>query len=103
MAYNLIVTERAENLLDKIINYMLYHLKNEQAASHLLDSVEKIYERLEENPCQFVKNKDPYLKQKGYREAVLTDMNYMIVFRVEGRNVYIMGIFHQLEDFRRNI
>ena len=41
MAYNLIATERAENLLDKIINYMLYHLKNEQAASHLLDSVEK--------------------------------------------------------------
>ncbi len=50
-----------------------------------------------------MKSKDPYLKQKGYREAVLTDMNYMIVFRVEGRNVYIMGIFHQLEDFRRNV
>lgn len=50
MAYKLIVTERADELLDNLIYHLLYRLKSEQAARHLLDGIENVYKRLEENP-----------------------------------------------------
>ncbi|MGN0353706.1 MAG: type II toxin-antitoxin system RelE/ParE family toxin [Muricoprocola sp.] len=87
MAYNLIITEKAEELLDKLVYHLVYILKNDQAAAHLFDSVEEIYDRLGENPYQFPESRDANLKRLGYREAVLADMNYVIVFRIEETSV----------------
>jgi len=53
MAYKLIVTEHTDELLDNIMYHLLYRLNSEQAARHLLDGMENVYERLEENPQQF--------------------------------------------------
>ena len=44
MAYNLRITKHAEKLLDRLVYYMLYRLKNEQAAKHLLVCINDIYE-----------------------------------------------------------
>lgn len=70
MAYKLNVTEHADELLDRLIYHLIYRLRNEQAARHLLDSMEVIYDRLEVNPFQFPECRDVYLAKKGYREAV---------------------------------
>lgn len=99
MAYNLIVTERADELLDKILNYLIYQLKNEQAAKHLLDEIQHIYDRLEENPLQFPLSRDRFLANRGYHEAVTKQMNYVIVFSIKRNIVNIVGIFHQLENY----
>ena len=48
MEYRLVITEHAEELLDNLIYYLLYKLKNEQAAKHLLNGVENVYERMEQ-------------------------------------------------------
>ena len=103
MGYRLIITDRAEELLDGLMNYLLYKLKNQQAAIHLLDNIERIYDRLEENPFQFPLSMDTYLLHKGYREAVLPDMNYVLIFKIEGNNVYVLGVFHQLEQYRKKL
>lgn len=103
MGYRLIITDRAEELLDGLVNYLLYKLKNRQAAIHLLDNIERIYDRLEENPFQFPLSMDTYLLHKGYREAVLPDMNYVLIFKIEGNNVYVLGVFHQLEQYRKKL
>ena len=57
MAYKLIITEHANVQLDNIVYHLLYRLKNEQAVKHLLDGIEKIYNRLEVNPKQFSKQR----------------------------------------------
>lgn len=103
MVYKLVITERAEELFDECIYYLIDKLKNKQAAEHLLGSVDKIYNRLEENPYQFPECRDKYLKGLGYREAVVTDMNYLIIFKVENDRVYMLGIFHQLENYRNKM
>ena len=103
MAYRLRATEHAEELLDDLVYYLIFRLKNDQAAAHLFDEIEKIYVRLEENPYQFPESRDVYLNRLGYREAVLPDMDYVIVFRIEEDLVYVLGIFHQLENYRRKI
>ena len=81
MRYKLIITERAEQILESLVCYLLYHIKSEQAASHFLEQVEELYNRLEENPYQFPECKDEYLLYKGYREALFPHMNYLIIYR----------------------
>lgn len=100
MAYKLIISEHADRLLDQLIFHLIYRLKNEQAAKHLLDELDKIYDRLEDNPKQFHHSRDRYLEKKGYREAVVSQMNYVVVFDVNDDCVYVLGIFHQLENYR---
>ena len=53
MAYKLIVTEHADELLDNLVYHLLHQLKNEQAARHLLNGIENVYERLEKILCNF--------------------------------------------------
>lgn len=100
MDYRLMITERAEQLLEQLVNYILYKFRNEQAARHLLDDIEQLYDRLEDNPYQFADCRDPFLKSKGYKEAVVKDMDYILIFRMEGNVVYVLGIFHQLENYK---
>ncbi len=103
MTYNLIVTEHADELLDNILNYLIYQLGSGQAARHLLDEIERIYDRLVENPLQFTFSRDTYLAERVYHEAVTEYMNYVIVFSVKANIVNIVGIFHQLENYRKKI
>jgi plasmid stabilization system protein ParE len=100
MDYKVIVTDRAEELLDQLVNYILLKFKNEAAAKHLLDGIEKIYERLENNPEQFADCRDSLLKSKGYKEAVVSDMDYILIFRIDADVVYVLGIFHQSENYK---
>ena len=103
MAYKINVTEHADELLDHLVYHLIYRLKNKQAAEHLLDFIDVIYNRLENNPFQFAECKDTYLAKKGYREAVVPQMNYIIIFDVSDNVVNIVGIFHQLENYQNKL
>lgn len=103
MAYKLIITEYADELLDHIMYYLLYQLKNEQAARHLLDGIENVYGRLEQNPLQFPFSRDAYLAAKGYHEAIVPQMDYIVVFGLKADIVNVVGIFHQLENYRSKL
>ena len=103
MVYKLIITERAAELLDNILYYFVYRLKNEQAAKHLLSGIENVYDRLEKNPHQFPISRDTYLASKGYHEAIIPQMEYVIVFDIKNGIVHVVGIFHQLENYQRKL
>lgn len=40
MDYKVIFTENALEDMDSIVEYLLFHLRNKQAANHFIDSVE---------------------------------------------------------------
>ena len=103
MAYNLIITDRADELIDERVSYLLTKFKNPQAAAHLLDGISEIYNRMEENPYQFPNSKDSYLLQRGYKEAYVSDMDYKMVFRIDGNDVYVVGPFHDLKNYVVNL
>lgn len=103
MAYRLIITERADELLEQLVNHVLLKFKNEQAAKHLLDEIDSVYDRLEDNPYQFSDCRDVFLKSKGYKGAIISDMNYILIFRIEKDVVYVLGIFHQLENYKNKL
>ena len=103
MIYNLIITEKAEELLENIIDYLLNNLQNRSTAIHLLDNIEKIYGRIENNPYEFPYSQDNYLHFKKYRDAVIPNMKYLVVYKIENKNVYILGIFHDLENYKSQL
>ena len=103
MAYKINVTEHANELFNNLVYHLIYCLRNEQAAEHLLDSIDTIYDRLEVNPFQFAECRDAYLAKRGYREAVVSQMNYIIVFDVKADVVNVVGIFHQLENYQSKL
>lgn len=100
MAYKLVISEYADKLLNNLIYYLIYRLKNEQAARHLLDGIDGIYDRLEINPFQFPLSRDAYLANKGYHEAIVPQMDYVVIFDVREENVNVVGVFHQLENYQ---
>ena len=46
MAYKLIISERADELIDNLTGYLLYRLNNTEAAIHFLNELQSIYIRL---------------------------------------------------------
>lgn len=105
MVYKLNVTDHADELLDNLVYHLIYRLKNKEAAKHLLDSVESIYDRLVENPYQFPKSRDMYLAKKGYYEAVIPQMNYIVIFDVRKDIVLyasFCGIYYRMYRFTFN-
>lgn len=103
MGYKLVISEYADELLNNLINYLIYRLKNEQAAKHLLDGMDRIYDRLETNPLQFPLSRDICLANKGYHEAVVPQMDYIVIFDVREGTVNVVGIFHQLENYQSKL
>lgn len=103
MAYKLVITEHADELLDRLVYHLIFRLKNEQAAKHLLDGIDNVYQRLENKPEQFPLSRDVFLANKGYHEAVMPQMSYVIVFAIESDTVHVAGVFHQLENYQKKI
>lgn len=103
MAYNLEITEHTDQLIERLTGYLIQKLHNVGAALHLMDGLDEVYSRLEDNPYQFPESTDPVLYLRGYHEALVPEMAYRIVFRVQEQTVYIVGVFHELEDYGKKV
>ena len=103
MGYKLIISVEAKKHLDNIISYIVFRLKNPEAALLLLDSVNKAYSDIETFPEAWALCNDSFLSDKGYRKYVLPNHNYVILYRVSGEFVKISGIFHVREDYSKTL
>lgn len=103
MGYKLVISEYADELLNNLIYYLIYRLKNEQAAKHLLDGIDSIYDRLETNPFQFPLSRDNYLANKEYHEAAVPQMDYVVIFDIKVEVVNVVGVFRQLENYQSKL
>lgn len=103
MAYKLCRADAFERDLDAVIGYIVLSLENKVAAASLLDAIEKCYEDLERMPLMYEACHDPYLKELGYRKAVIR--NYIMVYKVdeESGTVHIMRLFHSRQDYEKLI
>ena len=99
MVYNIITTDEMDVLLDECVSYLLLKFKSEQAARHLLSGVEKIYDIIACNPMIYRVSNDPFMNAMDYHEAKIDGMDYLIIYKVVDENVYVLGIFHTLENY----
>lgn len=103
MAYNIFFTKRAEDLREKLADYLAYNLKTPQGYEHFYDCIDELIEELASNPYQFSKCKDSKLASMGLYKALFKDMDYLILFKVFDNNVYITGVYHQKENYSDKI
>lgn len=83
MGYNLEVTRKASQNVDKLVAYLLDPLKNGQAASLFLSGVDQVYACLEEDPWQLPACTDYVLRKKEYRKAKVPGMFYVVIYQVD--------------------
>lgn len=99
MAYKIIRTDAFQRDLDAVISYIVLSLENKTAAISLLDSIEKCYDSLAHLPLMYEACQDTYLKELGYRKAVID--NYIMVHRVDMKTetVNILRLFHGKQHY----
>ena len=84
--YSIIISERAENNLDNIVNYLLIEW-NEKAKDYFLIRLKKIVNLLSINPYMF----QEYSKKKRIRKCLITKHNAMY-YRIVENTVEIITI-----------
>ncbi|MCD7750148.1 MAG: type II toxin-antitoxin system RelE/ParE family toxin [Lachnospiraceae bacterium] len=103
MDYNVIVTEDAENDLDRFLQYLFYEIKNEQAAGNLIDDFEETVRILSGVAGSLKLCENPRLKKMGYKRINFQKHRYFMLFRVEGNDAIIDALFHELQDYENKM
>lgn len=103
MGYKLIISERAERHIDNIIDYVVDTLKNPGAAKAILSDIEEAYDKLEYMADVLGFCNDYYLAERGYRKIFLSNHDYLIIYRIEGDEARISGVFHMREEYANKL
>ena len=103
MPYKLILPAQTKAQIDACIAYIAQVLRNPDAARAVLDDIVHTYERLEHLLEAFPLCDDTYLRAKAYRKITLLHHNYVFIYRIEGRTVYLVGFFHMRENYREKL
>ena len=91
--------ENYESTMKQLAMYRDIEISERQIETGQVKDARKALGEMVENPYQFPKSRDMYLAKKGYYEAVIPQMNYIVIFDVRKDIVNIVGIFHQLENY----
>ena len=103
MAFDLRISNRAAQQIDLLAAYLKDTLENPQACRHFFDEIEESFNALKENPYCYKLCLESFLAYKGYRSAKLSSMQYRIIFRIDEDTVFIVGVFHTLENYSGKI
>lgn len=103
MDYKITMTENSEEDLDRFVSYLLYVKQNEQAARNLLDDFEATKISLSKIAGSLKLCDNPKLKELGYRRINFLSHRYFMLYRIEGKTVFIDNIFHELQDYENKM
>lgn len=95
MAYDLIISEKADGDVDHIIDYIAVRLNNPQAASAFADRLSACYDRLEDNPFLYALTPHPLFHALGVRKAPIG--GYGVFYQIDGQTVRVIRVLSDLE------
>lgn len=103
MAYEIVMTEDAEQDLDQFVRYLLLVKQSEQAAKNLLDDFEETKKSLEIVAGSLKLCENPRLSEPGYRRINFLSHRYFMMYRIDKNTVIVDNIFHELQDFEKKM
>lgn len=103
MVYNVVVTIDAEEDLNRYIKYLLFDKGSDQAARNVLNDFEATIESLKNVAGSLKLCDNPRLRELGYHRINFHSHRYFMLYRIEGSNVFVDNIFHELQDYENKI
>ena len=104
MRFEVILSENAQERYDKILYYISFKLKNEQALFAVMDDFDKAIEQLENSADVFAFCRSDRLRNLGFRKLFFDSHEYLFVYRlVDDKTVIVEGMYHELEDYENSI
>lgn len=103
MEYEVVLTTQAKVNFRQIINYLLYELKSEQAATNVANDMENTINRLAHIAGSLKLCEDYKLRNLGYRMIHFKRHKYFMLYRIEGNRVYVDSIYHDLQDYEQSV
>lgn len=103
MVYNVVVTIDAEEDLNRYIKYLLFDKGSDQAARNVLNDFEATIESLKNVAGSLKLCDNQRLKELGYHRINFHSHRYFMLYRIEGSNVFVDNIFHELQDYENKI
>lgn len=97
--YNVIISPKALSQLNGYIDYIQHTLLNDQAAYSIWQDALKTRDRLSNVAGSLKCCRHPQLKELGYHAINFKQHRYVMLYRIEGQNVYVDAIYHQLQDY----
>ncbi len=99
MAYKVMIMPPAKRRLDMYVYYTLETLKNRQAAKSILADVKATKKRLSVIADSLKICDDPILAKYEYRKIHFAKHKFVMIYRIEGNQVIVDGMFHELQDY----
>lgn len=103
MDYKVVVTQDAEEDLDKFLWYLIHEKGNRQAAKNVLDDFEMTKEMLSKVAGSLKDCDNPILRMLGYKRINFMKHRYFMLYRIIDNEVIIDNIFHELQDYENKI
>ena len=103
MVYKVVLSENAEEDIDRFIAYLLFEKKSEQAARNLLDDIETTKNRLSNVAGSLKLCDNPKLRELGFRRINFLSHKYFMLYRVIDDVAFIESVFHELQDYERKM
>lgn len=99
MEYDVVLSVQAQTDSREIINYLVYELQNQQAATSVVDDFDDTIARLSHVAGSLKLCDDNVLRARGYRTIHFLKHKYLMVYTIDGDRVYVEGIYHDLQDY----
>ena len=96
MSYRIDYAKTARNDMRSVMRYIKVKLKNDKAASDLYDEVQRILNRLRDDPEMFPVSDNPGLERIGVRKINIRGYNMFYLFT--GDRIYIVRFVSTLMD-----
>lgn len=103
MDYKVVVTQDAEEDLERFIKYLISEKASLQAAENVLNDYDATIESLRYVAGSLKLCDNPRLHQLEYRRINFLNHRYFMLFRIVDNLVFVDHIFHELQDYENKM
>ena len=103
MDYKVIITEDAEEDLERFIKYLIVGKKSMQAAENVLNDFDATIEILKHVVGSLKLCDNPRLYRLEYRRINFLNHRYFMLYRILDDVVFVDNIFHELQDYENKM
>lgn len=97
--YEVILTDKAETQALEILDYIFFKLENPHATRSVEQDMRETIKRLSCIAGNLKLCDDLKLQDLGYRTIHLKRHNYFMLYKIVDKQVFVTGIYHDLQDY----